>query len=66
MPKIEATPVEVRDMVAYLSHLSTDPNAKATLAVGELGRIKIERLGSNGSDSMTGDAELMAVELKET
>ncbi len=37
-----------------------------SLAVGELGRLKVERLGSNGSDSMTGDAELMAVELKET
>ncbi len=37
-----------------------------SLAVGELGRIKVERLGSNGSDTMSGDAELMAVELKET
>ncbi len=37
-----------------------------SLAVGELGRLKVERLGSNGSDSMSGDAELMAVELKET
>ncbi len=37
-----------------------------SIAVGELCRIKVERLGSNGSDSMSGDAELMAVELKET
>ncbi len=37
-----------------------------SLAVGELGRLKVERLGSNGSDTMSGDAELMAVELKET
>ncbi len=35
-----------------------------SLAIGELGRIKIERVGP--SDTMTGDAELMAVELKET
>jgi hypothetical protein len=34
--------------------------------VGELCRLKIERLGSNGSDTMTGDAELYFVELKET
>lgn len=34
--------------------------------VGEMARIKVERLGSNGSDTMTGDAELYAIELKET
>ena len=37
MPKVEATPVEMRNLVAYLSRLSTDPNAKAMLATGELG-----------------------------
>ena len=37
MPKVEATPVEMRNLVAYLSRLSTDPNAKAILATGELG-----------------------------
>ncbi len=37
-----------------------------SIAVGDLCRFKIERLGSNGSDTMSGDAELMAVELKET
>ncbi len=37
-----------------------------SIAVGELCRFKIERLGSNGSDTMSGDAELMGVELKET
>lgn len=35
-------------------------------AVGEYCRLKVERLGSNVSDTMTGDAELLAVELKET
>lgn len=37
MPKLDATPAQVRDLVAYLSRLRTDPSAKATLAAGELG-----------------------------
>ena len=37
MPKVEATPEEMRNLVAYLSRLSTDPSAKAMLATGELG-----------------------------
>lgn len=37
-----------------------------SVAVGESFRLKIERLGSNASDTMTGDAELVAVELRET
>ncbi|HEV3201805.1 MAG TPA: PQQ-dependent dehydrogenase, methanol/ethanol family [Bryobacteraceae bacterium] len=37
MPKVEATPDEVRNLVAYLSRLSSDPTAKATLSIGELG-----------------------------
>jgi mono/diheme cytochrome c family protein len=37
MPKLEATPGEMRDLIAYLSRLRPDPNAKATLAVGEMG-----------------------------
>jgi PQQ-dependent dehydrogenase (methanol/ethanol family) len=37
MPKVEATPGEMRNLVAYLSRLSTDPNAKAMLATAGLG-----------------------------
>ncbi len=37
MPKVEASPEELRNLVAYLSRLSADPNAKAMLATGELG-----------------------------
>jgi alcohol dehydrogenase (cytochrome c) len=37
MPKVEATPEEMRNLVAHLSRLSTDPNAKTNLASGELG-----------------------------
>jgi alcohol dehydrogenase (cytochrome c) len=32
MPKLEATAAEMRDLVAYLSRLTIDPNARATLA----------------------------------
>ncbi len=37
MPKTQATPDELRDVVAYLSRLVPDPNAKMTLATGEMG-----------------------------
>src|SRR5258708_2716286 len=37
MPKVEATADEMRDLVAYLSQLTSDPNSKATLATGEIG-----------------------------
>jgi alcohol dehydrogenase (cytochrome c) len=32
MPKVEGSAAEMRDLIAYLSRLRTDPNAKATLA----------------------------------
>jgi len=37
MPRLEATAEETRNLVAYLSRLSFDPSAKASLATGELG-----------------------------
>jgi PQQ-dependent dehydrogenase (methanol/ethanol family) len=37
MPKLQATPEELHNLVAYLSRLVPDPNAKATLATGEMG-----------------------------
>jgi PQQ-dependent dehydrogenase (methanol/ethanol family) len=37
MPKVAASPDELRNLVAYLSRLTPDPNAKATLATGEVG-----------------------------
>src|SRR5260370_3777141 len=37
MPKVDASPAEMRNLVAYLSGLHFDPTAKATLATGELG-----------------------------
>jgi hypothetical protein len=37
-----------------------------SLTVGELFRLKITRNADDGADTMTGDAELVAVEIKET
>jgi alcohol dehydrogenase (cytochrome c) len=37
MPKLEASPEETRNLVAYLSRLSADPSSKTMLAAGELG-----------------------------
>ena len=37
MPKVDATPEDIRNLVAYLSRLTSDPAAKSTLAAGELG-----------------------------
>jgi PQQ-dependent dehydrogenase (methanol/ethanol family) len=37
MPKVEASSEEMRNLVAYLSGLAVEPNAKATLSRGELG-----------------------------
>jgi hypothetical protein len=36
------------------------------LAVGESGRFRVQRLGGDGSDTTSGDAQLLGVELKET
>lgn len=37
-----------------------------SLAVGELFRLSVQRNGVSGSDTMTGDAELLGVEIRET
>lgn len=37
-----------------------------SLAAGEAFRLRVQRTGTSGSDTMTGDAELLAVEVKET
>jgi PQQ-dependent dehydrogenase (methanol/ethanol family) len=37
MPKVEASPVEMKNLVAYLSGLVRDPNSKVMLAAGEMG-----------------------------
>ncbi len=35
-----------------------------SLAAGDLFRLRVQRLGADGADSMTGDAELVAVEIR--
>lgn len=37
-----------------------------SLAVGERFRLRLQRIGGNGSDTMSGDAEVLAVEIRET
>jgi alcohol dehydrogenase (cytochrome c) len=37
MPRLQATPEQARDLLAYLTRLRTDPAAKATLASGGIG-----------------------------
>jgi hypothetical protein len=37
-----------------------------SIAVGESFRLRVRRIGANAADTMTGDAELLAVELRET
>lgn len=44
----------------------TDGAQIDSIAVGEAFRIKVTRDANNGSDTMTGDAELVGVEIKET
>lgn len=37
-----------------------------SVAAGELFRLRVRRLAADGSDTMTGDAELLGVEIRET
>lgn len=47
--------------ITFLSGAEMD-----SLAVGETYRLKIRRVATDGADTMTGDAELLTVELRET
>ena len=49
---------------ATIAH--TDGAQIDSIAVAEAGRLKISRDANNASDTMTGDAELFRVEIKET
>lgn len=51
---------------AYTTIAFTSGAQMDSLAAGEAFRLKVSRTGSSGSDTMTGDAELLAVEVKET
>ena len=51
---------------AYTTIAFTNGAQMDSLAVGEAFRLKVQRTVSSGSDTATGDAELLAVEIKET
>lgn len=53
-------------IVTVTNQAHTDGAQIDSIVVGASFRLKIERLGSNASDTMSGDAELVAIELKET
>lgn len=52
--------------VQYTDIAFTDGAQIDSLAVGELFRLKINRDANNGSDTMSGDAEIHAVTVRET
>lgn len=51
---------------AYATVTFTDGADMDSIAAGEYGRMRITRDADNASDTMTGDAELVFVEIKET
>lgn len=53
-------------VLKYSSITFTSGAQMDSLAAGEAFRIKITRDANNGSDTMTGDAQLVAVEIRET
>jgi len=52
--------------VAYAEITFTDGADMDSVAAGEYFRLRITRDADNGSDSLTGDAELLFIEIKET
>lgn len=52
--------------LTYTTITFTNGAQMDSLAVGEAFRFKVTRDANNASDTMTGDAELVAVEIKET
>lgn len=63
---VTATTASAVGEVDYATIAFTDGADMDSLAVGELFNLRITRDADNGSDNMTGDAYLIAVEIKET
>jgi hypothetical protein len=63
---VTATTASAAGEVDYVAITFTDGADMDSLAVGELFNLRITRDADNGSDDMTGDAYLIAVEIKET
>lgn len=63
---VTATTASAAGEVAYDTIAFTDGADMDSLAVGESFILRVGRDGANGSDNMSGDAYLIAVEIKET
>ena len=63
---LTATTASVAGEVKYSTVLLDTAAERDSIAAGEHGRLLVRRLGSNGSDTMAGDANLRGFELKET
>jgi len=63
---VTATTATAAGEVDYAAITFTDGADMDSLAVGELFVLRIKRDADNGSDDMTGDAYLIAIEIKET
>lgn len=63
---VTATTASAAGEVDYATITFTDGADMDSLAVGELFALRIRRDADNASDTMTGDAYLIAIEIKET
>jgi len=63
---VTATTASAAGEVDYAAITFTNGADMDSLAVGELFNLRITRDADNGSDNMTGDAYLIAIEIKET
>lgn len=63
---VTATTASAAGEVDYATITFTDGTDMDSLAVGELFILRVTRNASSGSDTMSGDAYLIAVEVKET
>lgn len=60
------TAASVSGELQYTSIAHTDGAEIDSLAIGEDFRLRVSRLGGDGSDTMTGDAELKSIEIRES
>ncbi len=63
---VTATTASAAGEVDYAAITFTDGADMDSLAVGELFNLRIARDASNGSDTLSGDAYLVSIEIKET
>lgn len=63
---VDATTASASGEVAYDTITFTDGAQIDSIAVGESGRLRFQRVGSHANDTMAGDAELHRIEIRET